>query len=417
MKEKLLKLLKAKQEARAAKLKDVDKATEVAELRGYQTELEATDEEIRSLQAMIDELPGEETPPASNERTAAVNGETPGIVATNATNQEKRKTVDEEEMEYRKAFQQFVTKGTPIPAELRDDATTATTDLTTAIPTVLVNRIVEKLESTGMILPLVTKTAFPAGMNIPTSSVKPVATWVAEGASSDRQKKEVKTAITFTHFKLRCEIAMTMESSVMAIAAFEVKFVDNVVEAMVKTTEDAIINGAWNQAGNALVGPKGILDETVATGQNVDVAAAKGFTYQTLVKAEAALPLAYENDAVWFMTKKTFMEFIGMTDGEAGAGQPIARVNYGIGGKPERTLLGRQVILNDYMASYAATVVSDTVVAFLFNSADYVLNTNYNMGIQKKQDWDTEDLLTKAVMAVDGKVIDKNSLVTVTKKA
>lgn len=410
-----MKLLKAKQDARAAKMNEVDKATEVSELRALQSSVEAIDEEIRNLQSMIDELPDESDP--TNERTAAVNGEIPGVVVANQEGQEARKSTESRDMEYRKAFQQFVTKGTPIPAELRDDATTATTDLTTAIPTVLVNRIVEKLESTGMILPLVTKTAFPAGMNIPTSSVKPVATWVAEGASSDRQKKEVKTAITFTHFKLRCEIAMTMESSVMAIAAFEAKFVDNVVEAMVKTTEDAIINGAWNQAGNALVGPKGILDETVASGQNVDVAAAKGFTYQTLVKAEAALPLAYENDAVWFMTKKTFMEFIGMTDGEAGAGQPIARVNYGIGGKPERTLLGRQVILNDYMASYAATVTNDTVVAFLFNPADYVLNTNYNMGIQKKQDWDTEDLLTKAVMAVDGKVIDKNSLVTVTKKA
>ena len=248
MLEKLKALLKIKQEARAAKMKDVDKATEVAELRGYQTELEAIDEEIRSLQAMINELPGEgTTPPAGNERTAAINGEMPGVVVAGVKAQEQRKNADEEEMEYRKAFQQFVTKGTPIPAELRDDATTATTDLTTAIPTVLVNRIVEKLESTGMILPLVTKTAFPAGMNIPTSSVKPVATWVAEGANSDRQKKEVKTAITFTHFKLRCEIAMTMESSVMAIAAFEVKFVDNVVEAMVKTTEDAIIKGAWNR--------------------------------------------------------------------------------------------------------------------------------------------------------------------------
>ena len=410
-----MKLLKAKQDARAAKMNEVDKATEVSELRALQSSVEAIDEEIRNLQSMIDELPDESDP--TNERTAAVNGEIPGVVVANQEGQEARKSTESRDMEYRKAFQQFVTKGTPIPAELRDDATTATTDLTTAIPTVLVNRIVEKLESTGMILPLVTKTAFPAGMNIPTSSVKPVATWVAEGASSDRQKKEVKTAITFTHFKLRCEIAMTMESSVMAIAAFEAKFVDNVVEAMVKTIEDAIINGAWNQAGNALVGPKGILDETVASGQNVDVAAAKGFTYQTLVKAEAALPLAYENDAVWFMTKKTFMEFIGMTDGEAGAGQPIARVNYGIGGKPERTLLGRQAILNDYMASYAATVTNDTVVAFLFNPADYVLNTNYNMGIQKKQDWDTEDLLTKAVMAVDGKAIDKNSLVTVTKKA
>lgn len=69
------------------------------------------------------------------------------------------------------------------------------------------------------------------------------------------------------------------------------------------------------------------------------------------------------------------------------------------------------------MDSYASIVAGDTVVAFLFNPKDYVLNTNYNMGIQRKQDWDTEDYLTKAVMAVDGKVVDKNSLVTVTKKA
>jgi len=322
--------------------------------------------------------------------------------------------IAEEEMEYRKAFQQFVTRGTPIPAELRVDAITATTDLTTAIPSVLVNQIVEKLESTGMILPLVTKTSFPAGMSIPTSSVKPVATWVAEGAGSDKQKKEVKTAITFTHFKLRCEIAMTQEASVMALSAFEAAFVRQVTEAMVKALEDAIINGAWNANHTALVGPAGILDETVASGQNVDVAATDGLTYQTLVDAEAKLPLAYEEGAVWFMTKKTFMAFVGMVDDN---GQPIARINYGIGGKPERTLLGRSVVLNEYMNSYASTVTNDTVVAFLFNPKDYVLNTNYNMGIQRKQDWDTEDYLTKAVMAVDGKVVDKNSLVTVTKKA
>ena len=37
---------------------------------------------------------------------------------------------------------------------------------------------------------------------------------------------------------------------------------------------------------------------------------------------------------VWVMTKKTFMSIEGMTDKN---GQPIARVNYGMGGKPERS--------------------------------------------------------------------------------
>jgi len=100
---------------------------------------------------------------------------------------------------------------------------------------------------------------------------------------------------------------------------------------------------------------------------------------------------------------------------EDAEGQPIARVNYGIGGKPERTLLGRPVVLCNYLDSFSSTLTTGKIFAFIFNFADYTMNTVYDMGIQRKQDWDTEDLLTKAVMAVDGKVVDKGSLVTIAK--
>ena len=61
------------------------------------------------------------------------------------------------------------------------------------------------------------------------------------------------------------------------------------------------------------------------------------------------------------------------------------------------------------------TVEEDTIFAFIFNFKDYAMNSIYDIGIQKKQDWDTEDLLTKAVTACDGKVVDVNSLVTLKK--
>jgi len=67
------------------------------------------------------------------------------------------------------------------------------------------------------------------------------------------------------------------------------------------------------------------------------------------------------------------------------------------------------------MSSFAVTMASDTVVAFLFNPKDYVLNTNYQMTVKKYEDNETDDMVTKAIMLVDGKVVDKNSLVTVTK--
>lgn len=399
MKKKLLALLNTKKELRTAKMAEVDKAQTAEEVRTLGTELEAINEEIRSLEGMIAEIKEEPI----NERTAAVTGEIPAIVV--ASNTEVR-TGNADDMEYRKAFQAFVSKGTAIPAELRVNASTKTTDIGTAIPTILVNRIVETMETTGMILPLVTKTSFAAGISIPVSSIKPVATWVAEGATSDKQQKKTTTAIVFTHFKLRCEISMSMESSVMAIAAFEAAFVKNVVEAMTKAIELSIIDGAGTAS------PKGILKETPNAGQALE---ASTLTYAGLIEAESAIPQAYENNAVWVMTKKTFMGYVGMVDDVK---QPVARVNYGLAGKIERTLLGRTVVLcGDYIDSFSATLTAGKVFAFIFNFSDYALNTIYDMGIQKKQDWDTEDLLTKAVMAVDGKVVDKNSLVTLKKKA
>ena len=312
--------------------------------------------------------------------------------------------------EYKRAFMNYVAKGEAIPAQFRNNNTntgpTKTSEVGVMIPTTTMQKIIEKIEATGMILPLVTRTAYKGGVTIPTSNVKPVATWVEEGQSSNKQNKPTGF-IAFGYYKLRCAISTSLEVDTMAYPVFETTFVNNVVEAMVKALEQAIISG------NGIGKPKGILKETVPEGQNINIAADKGFTYQTLVDAEAALPLAYENGAVWFMTKKTFMAFVGMVDNN---GHPIARINYGIGGKPERSLLGRPVILNDYMTSIGTPLTENTVVAFLFNPKDYILNTNLNMTIKRYEDNDTDDQVTKAIMLVDGKVVDNNSLVTITKK-
>ena len=117
--------------------------------------------------------------------------------------------------EYRKAFMNYVIKGTPIPSKFTHvDENTKTTDIGAVISPTVINRIIEKMEASGMILPLVTRTAYPAGATVPTSNVKPVATWVAEGGTSDKQKKTTGQ-IDIKGYKLRCAISMTLEVSVM----------------------------------------------------------------------------------------------------------------------------------------------------------------------------------------------------------
>lgn len=319
-----------------------------------------------------------------------------GTVLANTNNIEEDLT---NSVEYRKAFMNYVSRGVEMPREFMNaNENTKTTDASVMIPTTVLEKIIEKIEATGMILPLVTRTSIKGGVTVPTSTVKPVASWVAEGATSDKQKKPVQGTITFAYYKLRCAVSMSLEMDTMALTVFETTLINNVVEAMTKAIEQSIINGTG-------VGqPKGILKETPNEGQSLEIDA---IDYDTLIDAESALPLEYESGAVYCMTKKTFMAYQGIKDS---AGQPIARVNYGIGGKPERSLLGRQVILCNYLPSFD-TASSQEAFAFLFNFKDYVLNTNLNMTMKRYEDNDTDDQVTKAIMLVDGKVLQKDSLV------
>jgi len=112
------------------------------------------------------------------------------------------------------------------------------------------------------------------------------------------------------------------------------------------------------------------------------------------------------------MSKSTFYQLTA----EVGTdGQPLAKVNAGIDGKPARMLMGREVVLCPYISTYVSTMTDETPFAFMFNFKDYVLNTNYNVALKKYEDNETDDIVTKAIMVADGKVIDKNSLVVLKK--
>ena len=76
MKDKLLKMLKAKEEARAALVAKSDKSEDVAEVRSIQTQINAINVEMGELRTMIDEI--EEEPEVVDPvatRTQVVNGE------------------------------------------------------------------------------------------------------------------------------------------------------------------------------------------------------------------------------------------------------------------------------------------------------------------------------------------------------
>lgn len=394
MKTKLEKMLENKIAQRDALNASMVESDSKEERAAIGETLKALAAEIADVEAMIAEMDAPADEEENNERK----------FSPVASMQTRTAKADEgtASVEYRKAFQKYMATG---KMTARADESTATGDVSAAIPENLVNRIIEKYEKLGTIYNLVTKTAYPVGQSIPVDGVKPVATWIGEGATSDAQKKTLGASIVFANYKLRCEIRYTEEVATMALPAFEELFVRQVGEAMLRAQEAAIVEG------DGASKPAGILN---VEGKSVTIANAEALTYEKLCEVEGAIPVEYESGAKWCMTKKTFMAIYGMVDQQ---GQPIARVNYGINGKPERTILGREVVIyapqnGGKLKNLTASSASGDIVAFVFDFADYVLNTNYDLGISHARDWDNEDHKTKAVLACDGKVIDKESLVT-----
>lgn len=307
----------------------------------------------------------------------------------------------EDEMDYRIAFMNHVLKGTPIK-QSNSDSYTVTSDVGAVIPNTILNRIVERMESVGGIYAKLTKTFYKGGVTVPTSAAKPVATWTTERGGSDKQNKSIGS-ITFTYHKLRCVVAVSIAVDTVTLEVFEATISKNIADAMIKAIEEAVFTGSGTNQ------PKGILVETVPEGQTIDITEGQDPTYDDLLSAEAALPEKYEANAEWYMRKATyFNKFLAMKDN---AGQPIARVDSGIDSKPSYMLLGRKVNFTEHVPAFAKSVTVDTKFACIFDFSDYMLNTNLSITVKEYEDNDTDDQLKKAIMLVDGKAADLNSLV------
>lgn len=160
-------------------------------------------------------------------------------------------------IEYRSAFMNYVLHGEKMSANLTNsDEVTTTSDTGAVIPNTILNKIVEKMEKTGDILNKVTRTFYKGGATVPTSAAKPVATWTTERGKTDKQKKTLGS-ITFSYFKLKCVVAVSIAVDTVTLDVFERTLTSNIAEAMVKALEKAIIAGEGASANQ----PEGILSD------------------------------------------------------------------------------------------------------------------------------------------------------------
>ncbi len=390
-----------------------------AEIRGLlendgNTDLDALEKELRGLADEEKELRRRLDVAASIEA-----GTVPEVRVIDSTSVQKAtvepRAVDRHDtVEYRRAFMDYVTRGAKSDIlEFRDDAVTGLGDIGAVIPTTILNRIVEKMEETGRIWSRVTKTSIQGGVEIPVSSAKPVATWVAAGTVADKQKKTVNAnaTISFSYHKLQVRVAVELVASVVALPIFEQTIADNIAEAMVKALDKAIISGTGTGTGQ----PLGIVKHDVPSARTASLAPSEFGKYTTWPELFAKVPRPYRSGVVLILNDADWHKYIvGMVDN---TGQPVARVNYGLDGSIEERFLGREVIaVEDLLPSIDEAYVGN-VVAILCRLEDYMVNSNMAITYRRYFDENTDEWISKATMIADGKLADPNGVVLIKRKA
>ncbi|MBP1992542.1 phage major capsid protein [Paenibacillus eucommiae] len=425
-KKKLLALL-AKKEARKAELGTKANAAEaIAELRSINAELETLNAEIAELRSITDAMPDDEPEIIAGgsgleQRSGNLGGNPLGsahILGTYGTGsgqgQQQRAAEPEDfygTLEYRKAFMSFAKTGEMKP-ELRANAMTTTADVSAVIPTTILNEIIKKITVYGQVFARVRKLNVKGGVDVPILSLKPVATWIGQTPTSDKQKLQANTKVSFSYYGLECKVSISLLADTVTLDSFETVITDLIVEAMVKAIDLAVIKG------DGVGKPLGVtLDPRVPATQIVTMSPLQFANWEDWAKKVLAkMPLSYKAGATFLMASGTFEGYInGMVDDN---GQPIGRVNYGITEGPQERFGGKEVIQveDDVIAPFADAATGD-VVAVYCNLKNYGFNSNMQMTMFRYFDHDTNEWVDKAILIADGKLVDPNGVVIIKKGA
>lgn len=378
--------------------------------------------EFDELKEQIDKLDAEWEKHVTNEANLeTIKGKMPSVdpVVDITKGEEVKEKMTEKNVEdkyatkeYRAAFMNYITKGTPISKEfLNAGETTVSGEVPAVIPSTMVREIVRELKERGAVWANVRKFNIPGGVEVPISDIIPKANWIGEDTPSNDQKLTAKKSISFSYYGLECKLSQSILTSVVTIDEFENLFTELAIEAIFAALEIGVFNGS----GTGQM--KGILNETrIPAGNTIELAEADIKDFATWKKKVFAKMKKAYRKGTFFMAQGTFDTYIdGMVDKN---GQPIGRVNYGIDGEEVYRFSGKPVetVEDDVLKAFDDANTGE-VFAVFGDLKNYAVNSNLQMTAVKWTDNDNNKVKNKVIMICDGKVLDPNGFLILKKKA
>lgn len=430
MKDFLKNLIKKRNERLTQIRSAIEASTDVNEVRSLTAEAEQLTEELRDAQSKLDEIEAEERSAAqqtdSEERSAIPanaqlhNPQTNGSFTTQTGTQQRDNVDPTSTMEYRSAFMAYVQNGTAIPLNLRAGDAISTNETGAAIPLTIMNEVINTVRLRyGNLYNKVRKLNVKGGVEYPIGALRASFKWINESTVSPRQKLNALGKVSFQYHTAEIRIAQTFLSSILTLDAFEAKMVEVIAIAYLEAMDYGIVNGTGD--GQML----GILNDprvTQQAGHTIQMSAADINDWTKWRKNFfSQLPLGYRAGEFIFplSTVESYLETMADSNNN-----PIFRqatgleVNDGNNRNPNGRFFGRDISLvePDILPDFDSASVGD-VIGIYWQPDEYAINENFGFTMRRYFDEETNEWVDKALVVVDGKVLNPLGYYLITKKS
>lgn len=317
-------------------------------------------------------------------------------------------------MEYRSAFREYAVNGTPIPAELRNGDAISTADTGVAIPFTVMSQVINTVRKRyGNLYNKVRKTSVRGGVEYPIGALQASFKWINESTVSPRQKLDKLGKIQFAYHTAEIRIAQTFLSQLLTIEAFEAQIAEVIAVAYLKAMDEGIVNGS------GVGSMTGILNDSRITNSVTMTAAQLSDWTQWRKRFFSQLPLGYRAGEFIFPVGTVDAYLETMADSN---NNPIFRqatgleVNDGDAMNPNGRFFGRGISLvePDIIADFDTAQAGD-VIGIFWQPNEYAINENFGFTMRRYFDEETNEWVDKALVVVDGKVLNPNGFYKIIK--
>ena len=407
---------------RTALVASAQNSNDANELRAINAQIEELNADIKDIADEIAEIEADEARAAQNAQGAQTvpagatlqNASIRASYTTPAASGSQTRTGEHPlaTMEYREAFRDFVINGTPIK---RAGEAITTPDTAPAIPLTIMNRVINTVRKRyGNLYSKVLKTSMKGGVQYSIGALKATFKWINESTTSSRQKLDALAKIEFSYHTAEIRVAQSFLSQLLTIDDFETKIAEVIAIAYLEAMDKGIVSGSG-------VGQMtGILNDPRIT-KTVEMTAADLSDWTKWRKNFfAKLPLGYRSGEFIFPVSTVDAYLETMADAN---NNPIFRqatgleVNDGDARNPNGRFFGRDISLvePDVIPDFDAASAGD-VIGIFWQPEEYAINENFGFTMRRYFDEETNEWVDKALVVVDGKVMNPEGFVLIKKK-